>query len=334
MLLSMGLIINMFACGSADKSAELQNAKQLLANGEFSKANTVYTAIVQEDAQNVEAVIGASYVHFLSGEYDQAEQLLAGVTSSDVSVANDILLRRAIIAVRKQDFETAQALAKQSSTDFGKILAAEIYLIDGDAEEAIGLLDGVSSSEHKKLASNYLQLLRHESDWMQSLAESQAAWALRDYKLAVKSASGLLKKVQDDLPNYSEEALIWASRSIALGEAELAQDILNTPGLDIPSNLVWKKTAIEGMVLCLSGDINGGLSTLESLETVVSQEGMQNIYATTAVVMARKDLSSSTLQQKLDGTAGAVALQQLSKVEDAKDVVDSGIFEKFLQGSL
>ena len=328
------VLINMLACGSADKSAELQNAKQLLATGEFSKANTVYAAIIQEDPQNVDAVIGASYVHLLAGEYDQAEKLLAAVTSSDASVANNILLRRAIIAVRKQDFETAQALAKQSNTDFGKILAAEIYLLDTETDEALELLDSVSASEHKKLVSNYIQLLRHESPWMQSLAESQAAWALRDYKLAVKSASGLLKKVQDDLPNYSEESLIWASRAIALGEAELAQDILNTPGLDIPSNLVWKKTAIEGMVLCLSGDISGGLSMIASLESVVSTAGMQNIYATTAVVMARKNLSSSALQEKLAGTAGAVALQQLGKMGDAKDVVDSGIFQKFLQGSL
>ena len=97
-----------------------------------------------------------------------------------------VALRRAIVALKRRIFESKRVRhAIQES--FARVLAAEIWLMDGEHEEAVGLLEKVTGA-HAELAKSYLRLLEGD-EWAKACG--QALWAVRDFDLAIQSCLGL-----------------------------------------------------------------------------------------------------------------------------------------------
>ena len=336
----MIVITGLFACSGADYTAQLKEAQTMLENGQISSANSAYLAILKEDPKQVEAATGAAYVSMLKGDYGKAEELLAGVTGvvengeSAGKNAGDIYLRRAFVAVEQKEYSVAQQHALASSLDLGRLLAAEIYLIDGETDKAVELLKQVSAQPGKKLAKQYLSLLESDNSWLPSYAEAQASWALKDYELAVRSVGAMLGKLEGVLPDYEETVLLWASRAAVVGQPEISQNLLglNLSGLEASQQL--RVEATKAMAYYVEGDILKGNSILESLKDAPSL-GVQHMKITTAVVIGEKDPQTAlALLKGIDGTAAAQAYSRLGKNKKAINIVDSGLFQKYLEGDM
>ena len=162
-------------------------------------------------------------------------------------------LRRAIIAQQQQEYAKAQQHALDSQTDFGLLLAAEVYLIDGEKEESLKLLKKISSRQEERAARQYIRLLEDENLWVGSLAEAQASWALKDYVLGVRSVQGVFEKIPVTFANYAEEVLIWAGRAAAVGETAIAKSLLLLDLSGLPEEQVWRIEATNAIISCGEG---------------------------------------------------------------------------------
>ena len=335
--LGMIVITGLFACTGTDYTSQLKEAQTMLENGQISSANSAYLAILKEDPKQVEAATGAAYVSMLKGDYGKAEELLAEVIKSVESAggnSGDVYLRRAFVVVEQKEYSVAQQHALASKLDFGKVLAAEIFLIDGETEEAIKLLKNVSGNPSKKLATQYLTLLESDNSWLPPYAEAQASWALKDYELAVRSVGSMLGKLEGVIPNYEQEVLLWASRAAAVGQPEISHSLLALNLAGLPDVQKWRVTATRAMASYVEGDIVKGETLLGSL-TDAPARGIQHVKLTTAMIIREKDPETAqALLKDLDGTSAAQVYHRLGKNKKATSVVESGMFQKYLEGDM
>ena len=332
--LGMIVITGMFACTGTDYTSQIKEAQTMLGNGQINLANGTYLAILKEDPTQVDAATGAAYVSMLKGDYVKAEELLAGAMENAGENAGELSLRRALVAVEQKEYSTAQQHALASNLDFGKVLASEIYLIDGEGDKAIDLLKSVSSQPSKKLAKRYLKLLESEDPWVQSYAEAQASWALKDYELAVRSVGSMLSKLEGGIPNYEMEVLMWASRAAVVGQSEISRSLLALNLKALPEDQKWRVTATKAMTYFAEGDIIKGNGLLKSLKDAPPM-GINHMKVTTAAIIAESDpQTAKDLLKGMSGTAAAQAYHSLGKNKTAANIVDSGMFQKYLEGDM
>lgn len=332
--LGMIVITGLFACTGTDYTTQLKEAQTMLENGQINSANSAYLTILKEDPKQVDAATGAAYVSLLKGDYVKAEELLAGAMENAGEKSGDVSLRRAFVAVEQKEYSTAQQHALTSKLDLGKILAAEIYLIDGETEEAVKLLEEVSTQPSKKLAKKYLNLLESDNSWLPSYAEAQASWALKDYELAVRSVGSMLGKLEGVIPNFEEEVLIWASRAAVVGQPEISLSLLELNLDGLSEEQKWRITATKAMASFVEGDIVKGNELLSSL-TDAPAMGIRHMKITTAAVIAEKDeQTAKELLKGLEGTAAAQVYHHIGSNKKATNLVESGMFQKYLEGEM
>lgn len=320
-------------CSGSDKSEEIMAAQKDLASGKLSSAQTQLTAILSEVPENAEAATSMAHIHMLNGDFDQAEAVLNAVQNDDATVQSQIALRKALVALQAKDFSKAKEMALTSQEDFAKILAAEISLMDGEYDEAIGYLEKVGGS-HRALAKSYLKLL-DGNEWSQAYAEAQALWALRDFDLAIQSVAGTMefvsKSALDDNPN--QHILLWASRAIAVAQPDVATQLLSLKGVPGASE-DWRVALLKAMITTVDGDVSGGKTAFEALEGVAPAQAIHDAKATSVVVLSSLGKDGSSLLSGLRGTSGAYAAYRANNKSRAADMVDSTIFEQFLNGGL
>jgi tetratricopeptide (TPR) repeat protein len=320
-------------CSGSDKSEEIMAAQKDLASGKLSSAQTQLTAILSEVPENPDAATSMAHIHMLNGDFGQAEAVLNAVQSDDATVQSQIALRKALVALQAKDFSKAKEMAQTSQEDFAKILAAEISLMDGEYDEAIGFLEKVGGT-HRALAKSYLKLL-DGNEWSQAYAEAQALWALRDFDLAIQSVAGTMefvsKSALDDNPN--QHILLWASRAVAVAQPDVATQLLSLKGVPAASE-DWRVALLKAMITTVDGDVSGGKTAFEALEGVAPAQAIHDAKATSVVVLSSLGKDGSSLLSGLRGTTGAYAAYRANDKSRAADMVDSTIFEQFLNGGL
>ena len=321
------------ACSGSDKSAETMAAQKTLAAGGLSDAQTQLTAILAEVPGDPVAATALAHIHVLNGEFSQAESVLNAVQSEDATVQSEIALRKALVALEAKDFSKAKEMALLSNEDFSHILAAEISLMDGEYEEAIEYLEKVAGS-HQALAKQYLKLL-DGNEWSQAYAEAQALWALRDFDLAIQSVAGTMEFVSNTaLDNqYNDHVILWASRSVAVAQPEIAEQLLSIKGVKSVDE-DWRVGILQAMITSVKGDVAAGKNQFEALNGIAPAQALHDAKATTVVVLSTIDEDGSSLLSGLRGTSGAYAAYSANQKSRAKDMVDSEMFERFLEGGL
>ena len=319
-------------CSSSDKSEEIMAAQKLLAAGELSNAQTQLTAILSEVPENADAATAMAHIHILKGEFSQADAVLSAVQSEDPVVQSQIGLRKALVALEAKDFSKAKEMAISSQEDFAMVLAAEISLMDGEYDEAIEYLEKVGG-EHRSIAKSYLKLLDGD-EWSQAYAEAQALWALRDFDLAIQSVAGTMefvsKSALDDKPK--EHILLWASRAVAVAQPDVARQLLSVKGA--PTESDWRVAVLNAMITTVDGDVSGGKTQFEALVGIAPEQALHDAKATSVVVLSSLGKDGGVLLSGLRGTSGAYAAYRSDDKRLAADMVDSAIFEQFLNGGL
>ena len=333
------IVLGWIGCGTKDQTAEVNAASTQLQQGSFSTAQTSYDAILTADANNVDAAIQAAYVYLLQGQYDKSEAILNAVVTEDAAVQQDLQLRKAIVKITAGQFDQAKDFAQQSNSDFGKIIAAEVSLLDGEVDDAIGFLEGVSSSQYKILAKDYLSLLNSEYTALQDLAEAQASWALKEYRLAIDSAETAFDSLKGNeeakqaMNSREDMTLLWASRAVVVGKPEIATKILSTNTKYSSAN-EWRKESIEAMVLCANNQVDEAVKIFAKLEQNVKHSGLHDAIATAVIIIAEQNGDPTPLLSKLSGNSGALAAWKAGNAQEATNLVDSAIFQRFLEGGL
>ena len=327
------MTLSWMACSGTDKSAETMDAQKALAAGNLSDAQTQLGAILSEVPQDPNAATAMAHIHVLNGDFAQAESVLNAVQTEDAAVQSQIALRRALVALAAKDFSKAKEIALTSNEDFASVLAAEISLMDGEYEEAVGYLEKVGGA-HKSLARQYLKLL-DGNEWSQAYAEAQALWALRDFDLAIQSVAGTLEFVSNQaLDNqYTNHVVLWASRAVAVAQPKIAKDLLSIKGVKSAKD-DWRVAVLEAMITAVDGDVAAGKAQFEALEGVAPAQALNDAKATTVVVLSSIDKDGSALLSGLNGTGAAYAAYSANQKSRALDLVDSDVFERFLEGGL
>jgi tetratricopeptide (TPR) repeat protein len=320
-------------CSGSDKSEQIMAAQQTLASGSLSNAQTELSTILTEVPQNADAASAMAHIHVLNGDFAQADAVLSAVQSEDPAVLSQIALRRALVATQAKDFSKAKELALSSQEDFAKILAAEISLMDGEYDDAIGYLEKVGGA-HQSLAKDYLKLL-DGNEWSQAYAEAQALWALRDFDLAIQSVAGSMEFVSKSALNNkpNEHILLWASRAVAVAQPEVATQLLALKGVPSAED-DWRVGVLNAMITTVGGDVSGGKAQFDALQGVAPAQALHDAKATSVVVLSSLGKDGSALLSGLRGTAGAYAAYRANDKSRAADMVDSKIFEQFLNGGL
>ena len=333
MSIGMLLMSVWFGCSGVDKSEDILKAQKELAAGNVSSAGQQFNAILTEVPGELVSATSMAHIYVLNGAFEQADAVLGTVNSEDPDVMSKVALRRAIVALEAKDFSKVKEFAMQSQESFARVLAAEIWLMDGEHEEAVGLLEKVTGA-HAELAKSYLRLLEGD-EWAKAYAEAQALWAVRDFDLAIQSVSGTLQYVSNAALNgeFGEHVLLWSSRAIAVGQPEIADELLQVQGFR-PNPEDWRVDALKAMSACVKGDIASGQKIFSDLEGKAPEQGLHDAKATTAVVLASIGKDASALLVELRGTAGAYAAYKSKDNNLAEDLVDSDIFERFLTGGL
>lgn len=320
-------------CSGSDKSEEIMAAQKSLSAGELSSAETQLTAVLAEVPENAEAASAMAHIHVLKGEYSQAEAVLNAVQTEDAGVQSQIALRKALVALQAKDFSKAKEVALGSQEDFAMVLVAEISLMDGEYDEAITYLEKVGGA-HRNLAKSYLKLLDGD-EWSQAYAEAQALWALRDFDLAIQSVAGTMefvsKSALDNDPN--SHIVLWASRAIAVAQPDVARQLLSLKGAPT-ADADWRVGVLKAMITTVDGDISAGKAEFKALEGVAPKEALHDARATSVVVLSSLGKDGSSLLSDLRGTTGAYAAYRADQQSQASDMVDSRIFERFLNGGL
>ena len=333
MNIGMLLMSTWFGCSGVDKSEDIFKAQKEMAANNLSVAGQQFDAILQEVPGEAVASTSMAHIHMLNGKFEQADAVLASIQTEDPVVKSQIALRRALVALESKDFSKVKEFAQQSTESFAYILVAEISLMDGEHEEAATALEQVNGS-HASLAQSYLRLLEGD-EWSKAYAEAQALWAVRDFDLAIQSVSGTLQYVSASALDgeFGEHVILWASRAISVGQPEIADDLLQIQGFQ-PDPEDWKVDTLKAMSTCVKGNVSEGKEMFAALEGKAPPQGLHDAKATTAVVLASIGKDASALLSELRGTSGAFAAYKSKDSNLADDLVDSEIFERFLDGGL
>jgi len=127
--------------------------------------------------------------------------------------------------------------------------------------------------------------------------------------------------------------LLWASRAVVVGKPETATKILGTHS-NYSANNLWRKESIEAMVLCANNQVADAVKIFEKLEENVSHSGLQDAIATAVIIIADQNGDAGPLLSKLSGNSGALAAWKAGQGSDASSLVDSAVFQQFLEGGL
>ena len=221
-----------FGFFQTDDATLVAPAEALLQQGDLPGAAEAYQKIASDNPSSVGAAVGLSYVQLLQGDIVAADTTLANIeTLASKEQVGEIRLRRALIALEAADLSRVQTLALASDLPEGKLLAAEVYLVDLNIDEALNLLKQVVSAGGVvgETASTYISLLESSDQHKASLAEASALWALGDRAAACDAVEDSLKALAEDDPNKDELLLLWAGRAVVSGRPERARRMLEDP---------------------------------------------------------------------------------------------------------
>ena len=141
----------------------VQSAEQMLEEGDFEAAIETFSAILQEDTNNVKSYIGLMKSHIALGDLDQAEAILNGMPL-EISQKPEVESVHAQIELAKQALDAGpikdlvQLVEKNPDDHEARFKLAQALHGSGQVEDAVDQL---------------LELFKRDKEWNDEAAKSQ-----------------------------------------------------------------------------------------------------------------------------------------------------------------
>lgn len=318
MLLALLLAACSSITGAMRPGADLDPASAALRAGNFEIAEAAFEAGVRADPQGLEARVGRSYLHLLSGQFDEADRLLAEAGGAHPEALPALDLRRALVALRRGDLDAVRRLGERSGLPAGRLLAAEVHLVDGDRAAARAHFVAVERDPGGVggAARAYLALLDHPDPHAPALADAQALWAVGLRPLAVRAADAPVRALAGGGP----ERLLWAGRAAVVGETARARSLVE--GLDDPA-LAWSVDAVRAHADCADGRVAECRAGLDALVGRAPADALEDARVTAASLVAERDPEAARgIVEGVRGDAAARLRRSLGEPGAADLAVD------------
>ena len=317
--------------GGADEACA--QAEGMLAAGDLPGAADAYAAAATEDPTAVCAATGHALMLVMQGDTSGADQALAAAQEAAGDQVGMVRLRRALVAVEAGDLDAVREHGVASGLPQGLLLDAEVALVEGEREEAAARLQEVQAAGGAvgTLASDYLSLINDADPMVAGLSEVSALWALGERTVAVRSVEDLLQNLDDDRSDRGELILLWAGRAASVGEAEVAQSLLDSL-IFPPDGQQWRRIATRAIVACAEGKGEACLTQFDALEGNAPSDGLADARATAAVLIAEQDAEvAKKLASPFISNAAARAIAETGDNALAIESAPSGPLSDFLK---
>ncbi|MDG1481525.1 MAG: hypothetical protein P8R54_18155 [Myxococcota bacterium] len=310
----------------------LSSAETSLKAGDLPGAADAYSAVLMDHPDNLDAAIGAAYTALLQGDTEAADGYLAAAEPDAGERLSEIKLRRALVALKAGDLEKVSEHGEASGSPEGFLFAAEVALADGEREDAAVLLGKVIGGDAGTVAGEYMALINDPDPLVAGLSEAQALWALGEQKVAVRSVEELVKALPDSRDDRDTLLLLWASRSSALGESDIARSLLDLV-IFPPQGQAWRKAATLAIISCSEGDSETCLDLFDKLDGNAPSDGLADARATAAVLIAEDNPEvARQLAGRYTSNAAARALLEAGDRSGAASAAPDGPLRSYLQG--
>lgn len=321
---------NLFGGGAEDVTL-VAPAEQLLATGDLPGAAKEYERLYAENPNSVQAAVGLSYVYLLAGQIVKADTVLAEIEPKAGDKAGEIRLRRALVALEAKDLDRVKMLVSSSELPEGKLLAAEVHLVDLETDQAIPLLKEVAAlgGVVGETATTYLSLLESSDQHKASLAEASALWALGDRPGACEAVKESLKALAEDDPDKDTLLLLWAGRALVSDRVDVAKSLMD--GAFAPEGQQWRFNATQAMISLVEGKTVEAVATLKGLQDdpSVPRAGIEDALAT-ACALTRDPTVAAKLVEGVESAAAARCLAEVG-VDGAAARAPAGPLQTFLE---
>lgn len=293
-------------------------AMEPLREGDLPTAADALVRVAEANTGDVEAQVAAAYGYLLRGDHAAADAMLVDALDEATDEQRPgLLLRRAVLARRSGQLDRARDLGEQSGLPAGQVLAAEVYLADAEADEAVRLLEQARGSDDPRVsrtARTYLEYLGDRDSGRAQLAEAAALWALDQRAEAVETAEELLVFLPTELEGRDATLLLWAGRAASSGRPDVADALLDDL-LAPPDGQAWRVVATRAIASAARGDLLEAEDAFRDLEVGGAPlDGVRDARLTAAAVSpdveARRRLVGS-----LDGPVAALLLSDPGRAE-------------------
>ncbi len=294
MLRMLLLTVSFHGCGlfGGDGGQEAaMAAKAKMKDGDVPGAAAAFEAAAKDNPESIESATGAALAAMMRGDLAAADAHLARVQATAGDRTPEVLMRRALVAQKAQDWDAMRQYGESSGMAPGLLLAGEAALADGDREEAVGFFERVSGGGAEVTARGYLSRLSSDDPIVAGLSEAQALWALGMRRVAVQSVSDLLLSYPESEGDKADQLLLWAGRAVSVRETVTATNLLKATKAS--GDQVWRKAATEAIVSCASGKGQRCISEFDALEDKAPQDGLADAKATAAMLIGEADAQTA-----------------------------------------
>jgi len=315
-----------------DVKAAYDAGEASLRQGDLPAAADKWEQAQVDNPADVDAATGAAYTLLLKGDTDAADAALAAAEAEAGPRLPEIKMRRALVALEAGNLDAVGQHALASGLPAGKLLAAEVAMADGETDSAMELLDEAENAGGQigRLAGRYIELLDSDDSMVSGLCEAEALWALGVRKVAVQSADELVRGLPEDLDEKPEMLLTWAGRAVSVGEAEIAQGLLD-PLTFPPEGMKWRMDAVQAMVHCVNGETALCQETFDTVDKIGPEAGVADARATAAYLIAEDNPEvAKALVGSIQSNAAARALLQTGDATAAKGASPGGVLDNYL----
>jgi hypothetical protein len=310
----------------------VEGAHAALKSGDLPAASEEFGRLAADHPDVLAVAVGQAYMELLGGDPKAADATLAAVEATAGDELGKVKLRRALVALASGDLDGVKAHGKSSGLPEGKLLAAEVHLVDLESDEAMQILREVSSASGAvgATAGNYLAMLDSGDQIQAGLAEATALWALGERESACEAAEELVKALDDDAGDKNAQLLLWAGRSVTAQLPGVATSLLDD--IDFPpEGQAWRVQATRAMVAVAEGDVEEGGRIFSALqEAGAPADGLADAMAT-ACALTDDRAAAKQLAGQVESAAAARCLLHAGAGRAAMDQAPSGAMKTFLE---
>jgi tetratricopeptide (TPR) repeat protein len=307
-------------------------AQDKLEDGDLPGAAAEYEELAAAHPDSVHVAIGHAYMQMLSGDYDGADSTLASVEEGAGEQLGEIKLRRALVALQKKDLDSVKAHGTASGLSQGRLLAAEVHLVDLESDEATEILQDVAEAGGPvgNVAQTYLDMLNSDDQIRAGLAEASALWALGDRSSACEAAEELVQALDGDDAEKNAQLLLWAGRAVTSGQPAVATTLVDS--IDFPPDgQAWRVQATRAMIAAAEGDTDSALRIFAQLrEAGAPADGLADARAT-ACALTDDKAAAKELVADLESAAAARCLLHVGAGRAALQQAPQGALRTYLE---
>ena len=135
LFLSMALGCGSLMGGGSPDEAILE-ARSHIDQGDLEGAASAFATLREQYPDSVDVAVGHSFMQVLAGDLAGADATLAAVeATASAEELQRVKLRRSLVALREQELDRIKMHGIASGLPEGKLLAAEVHLVDLEREE-------------------------------------------------------------------------------------------------------------------------------------------------------------------------------------------------------